>query len=198
MKFIPNLISSLRILLVIPTVYLLLNHQYSYALLLFFVAGLSDGLDGFLARRFGWITRLGSFLDPMGDKLLMTASYFMLGWLGQLPVWLVAIVIGRDLVIVVGALAYRLLVQDISMSPLLISKANTVAQIFLVLLMLFKLSGLPMSDVPDWLTQGTMYLVMLTSLLSGLAYILIWSKRAVEAMKEKNQHGEDQQGEKQA
>ena len=203
MKFIPNLISSLRILLVIPTVYLLLNSQYSHALLLFFVAGLSDGLDGFLARRFGWTTRLGSFLDPMGDKLLMTASYFTLGWLGQLPIWLVAIVIGRDLVIVVGVLAYRFLVQDISMSPLLISKANTVAQIFLVLLMLFKLSGLPMSDVPGWLSQGTMYLVMMTSLLSGLAYILIWSKRAVDAMQEKNQPGKNQpsknqSGEKQA
>lgn len=188
MKFIPNLISLLRILLVIPTVYLLLNHQYSYALLLFFVAGLSDGLDGFLARRFNWTSRLGSFLDPMGDKLLMTASYFMLGMLGHLPIWLVAIVIGRDLVIVLGASAYRLLVQDISMSPLLISKANTAAQIFLVLLMLFSLSGLPVSeDVPGWLILGTVYLVTITSILSGLAYIVIWSKRAMNDTKEKNQ-----------
>ena len=191
MKFIPNLISILRILLVIPTVYLLLNHQYSYALLLFFVAGLSDGLDGFLARRFNWTTRLGSFLDPMGDKLLMTASYFMLGLLGHLPIWLVAIVIGRDLVIVLGALAYRLLVQDITMSPLLISKINTAAQIFLVLLMLFHLSQLPLADlVPGWLTQGSIYLVMITSLLSGLAYIIVWSKRAMNDSK--NEHEGDE------
>lgn len=177
----------MRILLVIPTVYLLWKHQYSYALLLFFIAGLSDGLDGFLARRFNWTSRLGSFLDPMGDKLLMTASYFMLGLLGHLPVWLVAIVIGRDLVIVLGASAYRLLVQDISMSPLLISKINTAAQIFLVLLMLFKLSAFSMvGEVPDWLTQVTIYLVMITSLLSGLAYIFIWSKRAVEGTRGKN------------
>jgi len=180
----------MRILLVIPTVHLLWNNHYSYALLLFFIAGLSDGLDGFLARRYGWTSRLGSFLDPMGDKLLMTASYFMLGLLGHLPVWLVAIVIGRDLVIVLGASAYRLLVQDISMSPLLISKINTAAQIFLVLLMLFKLSAFTMvsnviGDVPDWFTQGTIYLVMITSLLSGLAYILIWSKRASDEMKGK-------------
>ena len=195
MKSIPNLISLLRILLVIPTVYLLLDHQYSYALLLFFVAGVSDGLDGFLARRFGWTSRLGSFLDPMGDKLLMTASYFMLGMLGHLPVWLVAIVIGRDLVIVLGASAYRLLVQDISMSPLLISKANTVAQIFLVLLMLFSLSGLPVSaDVPGWLIVKTIYLVALTSVLSGLAYILIWSKRAIDNIRQKNKKGIDQKG----
>lgn len=184
MRFIPNIISILRILLVIPTVYLLWNEQYSYALLLFFVAGLSDGLDGFLARRFNWTSRLGSFLDPMGDKLLMTASYFMLGLLEKLPLWLVAVVIGRDLVIVLGALAYRLLVQDITMSPLLISKINTAAQIFLVLLMLFTLSGLPMADVvPSWLTPGTIYVVLITSLLSGLAYIIIWSKRAIADVK---------------
>jgi cardiolipin synthase len=195
-RFIPNLISIIRILLVIPTVYLLWNKQYSYALLLFFVAGVSDGLDGFLARRFNWTTRLGSFLDPMGDKLLMTASYFMLGLLGHLPVWLVAIVIGRDLVIVLGALAYRLLVQDITMSPLLVSKINTAAQIFLVLLMLFHLSSLPLAEkVPIWLTQGTIYLVLITSLLSGLAYIIVWSKRAVSntrgANREENKSGEE-------
>ena len=188
MRFIPNLISILRILLVIPTVYLLSNNQYSYALLLFFIAGLSDGLDGFLARRFGWTTRLGSFLDPMGDKLLMTASYFMLGWLGHLPVWLVAIVIGRDLVIVAGALAYRLLVQDITMRPLIISKINTAAQIFLVLLMLYSLSNLPMAgDVPEWLTLGTIYIVLITSVLSGLAYIVVWSKRAIDETKGEKQ-----------
>jgi cardiolipin synthase len=184
MKHIPNIISVLRILLVIPTVYFLANEQYSYALLLFFVAGISDGLDGFLARRFGWTTRLGSFLDPMGDKLLMTASYFMLGWLGQLPWWLVSVVIGRDIVIVLGALAYRLLVQDITMSPLLISKINTAAQIFLVLLMLFNLSDLPMAkQVPAWLTLVAVYTVLVTSLLSGLAYIIVWSKRAMVEVK---------------
>lgn len=184
MSFLPNLISFLRILLVIPTVYLLADHQYDMALLIFFIAGISDGLDGFLARRFGWITRLGSFLDPMGDKLLMTASYFMLGWLERLPVWLVAIVIGRDLVIVLGALAYRLLVKDITMQPLLISKLNTFAQIFLVLLTLYSLSGLPFAEkVPQWLTLGMIYTVLTTALLSGLAYIVIWSRRAMNDVK---------------
>ncbi len=187
MKFIPNLISFLRILLVIPTVYFLSGHQHSYALLIFFIAGISDGLDGFLARRFGWTSRLGSFLDPMADKLLMTASYFMLGWLGHLPVWLVAVVIGRDLVIVFGALAYRFLIKDITMKPLFISKLNTVVQIFLVLLMLFSLSGLPVSeDVPVWLIQITIYTVLSTALLSGLSYILIWSHRAMHAVEAKD------------
>jgi len=185
-RFIPNLISFLRILLVVPTVYLLADHQYSHALLIFFIAGFSDGLDGFLARRFGWTSRLGSFLDPMGDKLLMTASYFMLGWLGHLPVWLVSVVIGRDIVIVLGALAYRLLVQDITMRPLFISKLNTVVQILLVLLMLFSLSGLPLSaNVPVWFMQIIIYAVLTTALLSGLSYIVIWSRRAMHAVDEK-------------
>jgi len=181
--FIPNLISFLRILLVVPTVYFLLHHQYSHALLIFFIAGVSDGLDGFLARRFDWTTRLGSFLDPMGDKLLITASYFMLGWLEHIPIWLVGVVIGRDIVIVLGALAYRLLVQDITMRPLLISKLNTVAQIILVLVMLFSLSGLPMSaDIPVWLLDFMVYFVLSTALLSGLSYIIIWSRRAIRAV----------------
>jgi cardiolipin synthase len=176
----------LRILLVIPTVYLIWDNQFSYALSLFFIAGVSDGLDGYLARRFNWTTKLGGYLDPMGDKLLMTASYFMLGWLGHLPVWLVAIVIGRDLVIVLGALAYRLLVQDITMSPLLVSKLNTAAQIFLVLLMLFSLSDLPMSDIPEWFILTIIYIVAITSMLSGLTYIIIWSKRAMDATRGEN------------
>jgi len=182
MRSLPNIISTLRIFLVIPTVYFLLNDRYSYALLVFLIAGLSDGLDGYLARRYGWTTRLGSFLDPMGDKLLMTATYFVLGWLGHLPVWLVAVVIGRDVVIVLGALAYRLLVQDISMKPLLISKINTLCQITLALLMLYSLSELPMaaSAPVEWLTQGLVYVVFITALLSGIAYVYIWSRKTAQ------------------
>ena len=182
MRSLPNIISTLRIFLVIPTVYFMLNDRHSYALLVFLIAGLSDGLDGYLARRYGWTTRLGSFLDPLGDKLLMTATYFVLGWLGHLPVWLVAVVIGRDVVIVLGALAYRLLVQDISMKPLVISKINTAFQIALALLMLFSLSKLPMATSAPvlWLTQSLIYVVFTTAVLSGVAYVYIWSRKAVQ------------------
>lgn len=186
MKCLPNIISILRIFLVVPTVWFLLNGQYSYALAVFLIAGLSDGLDGFLARRYGWTTRLGSFLDPLGDKLLMTAVYFVLGWLGNFPVWLVAVVIGRDVLIVLGAMAYRLLVQDISMKPLTVSKFNTVFQILLVLLMLFSLSGLPVADkIPSWLTQFMIYLVFITAIVSGAAYVFIWSRKAVNDVKKR-------------
>ena len=193
MKSLPNIISVLRIFLVIPTVYFLLHEQYQYALLLFFVAGLSDGLDGFLARRYGWTTRLGSFLDPMGDKLLMTATYFVLGWLGHLPVWLVAIVIGRDIVIVIGALAYRMLVQDIHMQPLLISKINTAFQIALALFMLVHLARVPYIADLTWLTPILIYAVLATSVLSGIAYVFIWSNKASQEMTKRGKNYDGQQ-----
>lgn len=184
MKQLPNIISILRILLVIPTINYLWHNEFGKALALFFIAGASDGLDGFLARRFGWMTRLGSLLDPLGDKLLMTAIYFTLGLMDLLPVWLVALVIGRDLVIVLGALAYRLLLKEITMQHLLISKLNTGAQILLVLLLMFHLSQLPLAGlVPDILITLLVYVVALTTFASGIAYVVIWSRRAREQLK---------------
>lgn len=179
MKHIPNIISILRILLVIPTVWYISRDEYTRALILFFVAGASDGLDGLLARRFGWTTRLGGFLDPIGDKLLMTAIYFMLGYKLLLPLWLVTLVIGRDVLILGGAIAYRLVFREISMSPLLISKINTACQVTLVLVMLFSLSSLPMATAtPAWLIDALIYIVTITTILSGIAYVVIWSCRA--------------------
>ncbi|MEJ2359840.1 MAG: CDP-alcohol phosphatidyltransferase family protein [Gammaproteobacteria bacterium] len=188
MKHLPNIISVLRILLVIPIVNYLWHNEFGKALALFFIAGISDGLDGFLARHFGWMSRLGSVLDPLADKLLMTAIYFTLGLKSQLPLWLVALVIGRDLVIVLGAAAYRLLIKNITMQHLLISKLNTGMQILLVLLLIFRLSELPFANVvPSTLVTVLIYLVALTTLISGVAYVVLWSVRAREQLKVKSQ-----------
>jgi len=164
-KYIPNIISLLRVAM-------------------FFIAGASDGLDGYLARRFGWVSRLGSLLDPLADKLLMTAIYFTLGMKAYLPVWLVALVIGRDLVIITGALAYRLLVKEITMQHLLISKLNTAAQILLVLVLIFKLSTFPYaSHIPQVAITFLIYCVTFTTVASGVAYVVIWSMRARKQLK---------------
>lgn len=194
MKYLPNIISILRILLVVPTVNYLWHNEFGKALILFFIAGLSDGLDGFLARRFGWLTRLGSVLDPLGDKLLMTAIYFTLGLMERLPVWLVVLVIGRDLVIVLGAMAYRLLIKDITMHPLLISKINTGAQILLVLAVMVSRLSIPLiTDFPGTaeklavLITVLIYFVTFTTIASGVSYVLIWSKRARHQLKERTQ-----------
>lgn len=188
MKYLPNVISLLRILLVIPTVNYLWHNEYAKALTIFFIAGASDGLDGFLARRFGWMTRLGSLLDPLADKLLMTAMYLTLGLNEHLPMWLVALVIGRDLVIILGALTYRLLLKEITMKHLLISKLNTGAQILLVLILIFHLSSFPYAArIPTELISFLIYFVTFTTVASGVAYVVIWSMRAREQLKVRTQ-----------
>jgi cardiolipin synthase len=95
---IPNIITVFRFLLVPPLVLLLLNHQYGAALIVFGVAGFSDALDGFLAKRYGWSSRMGALMDPLADKLLLVSSFVTLGWLGWIPLWLVALVILRDVI----------------------------------------------------------------------------------------------------
>ena len=105
-RYLPNVITGIRVLLVMPLVYALLTHHFVLALVLFAVAGVSDGVDGFLARRFNWYTQLGAMLDPLADKLLLVSTYLCLAWLGFFPVWFVALVVGRDLIIFCGAISY--------------------------------------------------------------------------------------------
>ena len=134
LKYIPNMICVARILLVAPIVWALLEERYALALSLCLVAGLSDALDGYLARRFDWRTRLGGLLDPAADKLLMFASFVTLTWMGWVPVWFTAIVIGRDVVIITGTIVYQLLVEPVHGEPTGASKLNTVLQILFILL----------------------------------------------------------------
>lgn len=177
---IPNLISILRILLVAPTVYYLLNQDYKTALLLFFVAGVSDGVDGLLARYFNWQTRLGAILDPIGDKLLLVSCYLALSWLGQLPVILVVLVILRDVIIVIGAVAYHLFIEEVSIQPVMISKINTVLQITLVVFIVFAGSGLALSKlVTPSIIEILIWLVYATTVASGMVYIWSWGQRAM-------------------
>lgn len=125
---IPNSISVFRILLVVPVVWLLLQQHYAMALVLFAIAGLSDALDGFLAKVNGWESRLGSILDPLADKLLLVCSFLALVWLGLIPSWLFVVVIARDLIIVIGGVAFHLMFGRFEMEPSIISKMNTFFQ----------------------------------------------------------------------
>lgn len=124
---IPNIISVLRIGLVLPVVAALVHEQFTLALLLYTRRGLSDALDGYIAKRYHCASRLGSILDPLADKLLLVSTYVALAWLGLLPVWLVAAVAARDILILVGAVSYHLLIGEYEMKPTLISKLNTFA-----------------------------------------------------------------------
>lgn len=179
---IPNIISLLRIALVIPVVYLLIQRQFSFALVLFFIAGISDGLDGYLAKRNNWTTRLGSILDPLADKLLLVFSYFALGWLGEIPMWLVAAVVIRDLVIIVGAIAYHELIGVYDMTPTWMSKSNTFFQIMLVLAVVFSLG---VYRLPEMVIDGLIITVAATTVASGVNYVWVWGRRALHANRDK-------------
>lgn len=172
---IPNLITSLRILLVPPFLWLLLQERYGAALLLFTVAGVSDALDGFLAKHYGWTSELGGLLDPLADKLLLIGAILALGWLRELPVWLVALVILRDVVIVTGAVGYHLMVERVQASPLLISKLNTLMQLTMVFVVIVHYG---MMTLPSWLLTGWIYVTALTTVWSGAAYVWQWGQRA--------------------
>lgn len=172
---IPNAISVARILLVGPTAWLLLGERYGAAFVLFLVAGASDALDGQLAKRFGWQTPLGGLLDPIADKLLLVVSYLCLGWLGDLPTWLVGLVIVRDLVIVSGATAYHFRVGPFEAEPMPISKANTVLQIVLVLTVVAREAG---AGLPGGFVTVGVWVVAATTAASGVAYVVEWSRRA--------------------
>jgi cardiolipin synthase (CMP-forming) len=135
-KHLPNLITGLRLALAPAVALLLIEGDNRAALGIFALAGLSDAADGFLAKRFGFATRFGRYLDPAADKLLMLASFLTLTVMGVAPVWLAAIVIGRDLAIVLGVIAVVLLNLPLRVTPSFVGKASTACQIFFVALAL--------------------------------------------------------------
>lgn len=170
-RHIPNLITVCRILLVYPVIALMLAGRLDWALALFIVAGVSDAVDGFLAKYFHWQSRLGSYLDPLADKLLLVSSYVTLAWLGLVPLWLAVLVIARDMIIFSGAVAYYFLAHPFEGQPLLLSKANTLFQILLVFAVLVSQTFLPLSD--GFLAALT-GLAALTTLASGVQYVYTW------------------------
>lgn len=179
LSWIPNAITVLRMLLAPPLAWLILAGHHAEALWLAAFAGLSDAVDGLLAKRYGWTSRLGGLLDPIADKLMLLACFAALGIGDELPAWLVWLVVGRDALIVAGALAYHRLVGALQAAPSSLSKVTTVFQIVLVLLVLF--DGLHAVSLPDWVLGGAIGLVAALTLASGLHYVIVWSARARRA-----------------
>jgi len=175
LRWLPNAICVVRVLLVGPVVWLLLTERYTAALALIVVAGLSDALDGFLAKTFDWRTRLGSLLDPAADKLLLVSVFLSLSYLGLVPAAVTAIVIGRDVVIVLGALTYQMLIAPVQGEPTSISKLNTACQLGFVL---FTITHVAFGWPPPISLLLLGAAVVFTSVVSGLNYVLRWSKRA--------------------
>jgi len=175
LNWLPNAISILRIALVAPILMLILDGSFIWALALFWLAGFSDGVDGDLAKRFNWHTRLGALLDPVADKLLVAGLFVTLAYTGDIPVWLAATVILRDVVIVAGATAYNFLVQPVQGEPTRVSKLNTALQL-LFLLFVISRAGFGWPEEISITILGAS--VLTTVVISGVDYVWSWSRRA--------------------
>ncbi|MBS8241451.1 CDP-alcohol phosphatidyltransferase family protein [Marinobacter lipolyticus] len=180
-RWIPNALTFLRILLIVPFAAALLAAQYRLALIIFFVAAATDAFDGFLARHFNWKSRLGAIADPLADKALLITAYLMLTLNGVLPIWLFALVLGRDLLIVVGGMAFHYGVGRFEMEPSLPGKLNTLVQILVVLAIIILLAGLPMQP---WVRDVGIILVTASAIFSGGHYLVVWSARAWRAKRQ--------------
>jgi cardiolipin synthase len=182
MHHLPNIISFLRILLVAPIVWALLNHRYDLAVVLFVIAGISDGVDGYLAKRFGWESRFGGVLDAIADKLLLVSTFIVLWLLTVFPLWLVALIIMRDLLIVGGGVIYNLKVEKFNAEPSLMSKLNTVLQIILATVGVLSLGLIDISPVVIYVLT---WAVAITVVMSGFGYANTWGRRVVK----RDKHG---------
>jgi cardiolipin synthase (CMP-forming) len=167
----PNLITVSRIALALAFVLLLNDGDYRLALVVFAIAGASDALDGFIAKRFHYESRLGAILDPAADKILLVGAYVMLTVLGHIPVWLVIVVVFRDLLIVGGYIVYTSMYGPVQMHPSWLSKLNTFAQIALVVAVLLQ-QALEVS-YPE-ATRALVYAVLVTTVASGGHYLWTW------------------------
>jgi cardiolipin synthase (CMP-forming) len=175
MRHLPNIICLVRIALIVPLLQAMVAGEQVLILALFSIAAVSDGLDGYLAKRFHWTSDLGRFLDPMADKLLLMSVFITAAWLDIAPWWVATVAVARDLVIGVGALIFRLWFGPLRGRPTLISKINTGMQIlYLLAVILASATRMPPREVIDALAV----VMVLTTVASGMDYVARFMRRA--------------------
>jgi cardiolipin synthase (CMP-forming) len=168
---IPNLITIIRFLLVPGVVYAMLSGRMDWAFAGFVIAGVSDGVDGFIARQFNQRSELGAYLDPVADKSLLVSVFVVLGIMGQLPLWLVIAAVTRDALIIIAVLLSSVMARPVEMKPLMVSKANTALQIVLIIVVLAELA---FTTDFAWVTDALVYLSGLLTAASAAAYLVAW------------------------
>ncbi len=179
----PNLLTMLRIGLVPPLVLVMLEQQYRTAFMLFSIAGITDFIDGQLAKRYNWTSEFGAMVDPLADKLLMVATVLVLASQDLLAWWVAAIILGRDIIIVSGAVAYRLWIGPYEFAPSLLGKANTLFQIlYLGMVLIYYAQWWQ----PSYLLTVLLVLMVATTLASGGQYLWAWGGRAYRAKQQSN------------
>ena len=183
LRHLPNLLCALRILMVYPVAHWILQERYADVMLLFALAASTDALDGFLAKRFGWTSQLGKLLDPLADKLLLVTVFVCLSVNGTVPWVLTGLVLLRDLVIVFGALTYKVLFGPVNGNPTIASKINTFAQIVFCL-------AVVATAAYHWPAQWVVILlgalVLCSTCVSGIDYTLSYARRARIVARERN------------
>ena len=169
----PNLITLGRILLVPVIIWAITSGQMAVAFVLFFIAGVSDAVDGFLAKRFNMQSEIGALLDPLADKCLLVSIYIALGMTANVPTWLVILVVSRDIIIIGAVIVSWLVDRPVPMKPLMVSKLNTVAQVAFAALILASL-GFGFRSYPYDVIM--MALVATLTLLSVCLYLVEWAR----------------------
>jgi cardiolipin synthase len=173
--WIPNAITLARVVASLPLLWLLMRGQFAPAFWLALIAGASDALDGIIAKQFGWQSVLGGILDPIADKLLLSVCFFGLWWNQVLPTWLLVVVLGRDVVILLGAWAWWRLIGAFTPEPSGISKVTTMSQLLLVGLVLAHLAGYDFA--PTW-HAPLMLATAGVTMVSGVDYVVRYGARA--------------------
>lgn len=165
------MITIMRLLLVPAVVLAMLSARWDWAFAGFLVAGVSDGVDGFIARRYQLSSRLGAYLDPMADKLLLVSVFVVMGFAGELPLWLVVTMVSRDALIICAVLLSSVMAHPVEMKPLFVSKVNTAVQIALAALVLGELA---FSVHLDPLRPALILLSGVLTVASAAAYLVAW------------------------
>jgi cardiolipin synthase (CMP-forming) len=169
----PNLISLMRLIFVPLVIVAIIQERWGLAFALFFTAGISDGIDGYIARRFDMRSALGAFLDPLADKALLVSLFITLAAIREIPVWLAVIVVSRDLMILSVIVISWLMEKPVAIQPLLISKINTAAQIGFAALVLFtRAFDIELVKIDD----GIMLVLAGLTGASAAAYLARWLK----------------------
>lgn len=186
-RHLPNALSVLRLLMAVPIALLVVADRSQLAMALFIAAGTTDGIDGWLAKRFGWQSQLGGWLDPLADKALVLSVCVALAVHGDLPYWLLGLIVVRDLVIVSGAIAFHFNFAPLHAAPTLIGKLTTLVLLLLVVVLLWRNIS---AGVPATLVTGLVYLSTALLFVSGVDYVRRWSAKARKVSRLKHSHGE--------
>jgi len=173
LNHLPNLISFLRLACVPWFIHSVITQEYTTALTLFSIMALSDAIDGYLARRFDWTTQIGAYLDPLADKVMLVAAFIFFASIDVLPLYLVVLVVGRDILILLGAVVFQRTGKKLQIKPNMVSKVNTFVQIILVLTLI----ATNIIVIPDILITILVMVTVITTLISGFLYIIDWGEK---------------------